>query len=363
MAVNLLRKSQEEVRRVVQNNFDNLGLGACNFSAANSCGFEDITASYPGYTRTLTVNAIAGTTELKHAVVTINWTELNRARTLRSVILISRPARALPGNIIGRVTDRLTGNPIAGVNIVAVKASPPTTVPTTSQAVNLPRADGKVVNYSFVNALNQFQMNVGSWNLTATASGYKPYTHPAAIEIQANTEEQVDFSMEAAPKNAKITVNLVKGGAPVTYNANIPVGLYKAGSLISQNSVSGSYTFPDITFADTAPQCFTVSTNNAYRSGFAGNFSCNPPRTQEPLGWSSAVVQADSSLRCAVPWNGNSAAGVDRICVNPGDNISVSVPVVPVATATVSGYVRDQNNLPISGADVLIRWHDNGNYP
>ncbi len=363
VAVNLLRKSQEEVRRVAQSNFDNLGLGTCNFSAGNTCGFEDITVSFPGYTRTLTVTASGATTELKQAVITLNWTELGRARNLRSAILLSRPPRSLPGNIIGRVTDSATGNKISGVSIVASKASPPMTVPTTSQAADLPRTDGKSVNFTFVNATNQYQMDAGSWSLTAAAAGYKPFTYPGLIEIESNTEEQVNFAMEAAPRNAKITVSLVKGGLAVSYVPNISVGLYKAGVVVSQNNVSGTYTFPDITFTDTVAQCFTIATNNAYRSGFAGNFSCNPPRIQDPLGWSSSVVQADNSLTCSQPRIGNSTPGVDRICVNPGDNVTVAIPIVPVATATVSGYVRDQNNNPIAGADVFVGWHDTGNYP
>lgn len=363
VAVNLLRKSQEEVRRVAQNNFDHLGLGDCRFTEPNSCGFEHIAQSFPGYTRTLTVTTPRGTTELKHALIEIHWTELERRRTLQSVILLSRPARSLPGNIIGRVTDGTSGAPIAGANIVVVKASPPMTLPATSQANDLPRTDGRTVNFSFVNALNQFQMDAGNWTLSATAAGYKPYIHPAAIEIQSNVEEQVNFTMERAPANAKIKVKLIKGGAPVSYIPNIPIALYKNGSAVAQGSVRDTYTFPEISFNDAAEQCFTIATNNAYQSGFAGDFSCASSRTQEPRGWSSAVVQADGGLRCSQPWNGNSSPGVDRICVRPGDDIEVSIPVVPVATATINGYVRNQNKDPISGAEIIVRWPDNGNYP
>ncbi len=364
VAVNLLRKSQEEVRRVVQNNFDNIGLGSCTFVNANTCGFEDISANFPGYTRTLAVLTPGGTTELKHVLIVIGWNELGRARTLRSVILLSRPARSLPGNIIGNVTDRTSGVRIAAATIVAVKASPPMTLPTTSQAGDVPRTDGRSVNFSFVNAVNQFQMDAGNWTLSATAAGYRPYIHPAGIEIQSNTEEQVNFSMERAPTPARISVRLTNSGAPVTYAMNIPVGLYQRGSSVAQATVSGLYTFPDITFDDTTPKCFTVATNNAYQSGFSGNFSCSSaPRTQEPRGWSSSVVQGTGSLLCAQPWNGSSAPGVDRICVSPGDNVEVNIPVVPVATATINGYVRDSNGVPISNADITIRWPDNGNYP
>lgn len=362
IGVNLLRKSQEETRQVAQSNFDTIGTGTCNFGVGNTCGFEDITATFPGFTRIMTVGPYSGSAELKQVNVTVSWTALGQPRTLTSIILLSRPSQALPGNVMGLISNGMTGAPIGGVDIVATRSSPVMTLPAISSVITTPMPDGQNRNYTFLNMANQFQMEAGTWNLRARLPGYVDYVHPTAILVTPNTEQRINIQLTPAP-NASIRVNLAPVGTPPGFNAPFGrVGIYKGGALVSEVNSGGSNVF-SIPFTSTAQQCFTVATRDMFGSGYAGGFSCSPPQTQDPRGWSSAVVQADNSLNCSRPWNGNSSPGVDRICVVPGEILIVSVPLSPVATRTITGYVRDQNGVPIANAPVAIRWHDGGNYP
>ena len=362
IGVNLLRKSQEEVRQVAQSNFDTIGTGSCHFGVGNTCGFEDITATFPGYTRTMTVGPYSGSTELKQVNVTVSWTALGQPRTLTSIILLSRPSQAVPGNVMGLITNGMTGAPIGGVDILVTRSSPAKTLPTISSIITTPMPDGQNRNYTFLNMANQFQMEAGTWSLTARLPGYVDYVHPTAILVTPNTEQRINIQMTPSP-NATITVYLSPQGTPPGFNAPFGrVGLYKGGALISEVNSAGANTF-SIPFTSMSQQCFTVATRDMYRSGYAGGFSCSPPQTQDPRGWSSSVVQADNSLVCSRPWNGSSATGIDRVCVSPGEARIISVPVVPVATRTVTGYVRRQDGTPIANTPVVIRWHDGGDYP
>ncbi len=363
-AVNLQRKSQEEIRRVIRsgNNYDILGtLGICDFSAVNICGFEgDLSTSFPGFSRTMTVTNEAGSSEFKRVVVTVTWNELGKIRISNTVELLSRPPQPMPGNLIGKVTDSTTGNNLGSVDITASLVSAPGTLQVVSTLQDIL---GKLANYTFANAAGQSQMTTGNWNISAKRNGYQNYVGPAPVVISANIETQFDFAMIPVPDNATITVTWPSGvGLPYTPKGT--VALYKKGSLQTQSNANftGSHIFT-VQFIDTNPQCFTVATNtDIWKNGFVGNFTCSsPPMTQDSRGWSSAVVRADNSLVCGNPWVGNATS--DRICVNPGDAITVALPVVPVATTNLTGEVKDSNNLAIAGASLVIRWHDNGEYP
>ncbi|MBL8013891.1 MAG: type II secretion system protein [Candidatus Omnitrophica bacterium] len=364
IGVNFLRKSIEEVRQAVKNNFDDIGQGTCQFGAGNSCGFDpDTTKAFPGFTRRpMIVQSVSGSTELKRITITVDWKDFGKDRSMTSVLYLSRPSATLPGNLVGLAYNKDTKQPVAGVDIVATRINPARTLPTLSAAAVFPAAsDNKDSNYSFLNPAGQYQMETGSWNLTARVQGYLDYNVPS-VDIKNNEETRENLPLTPVP-DATINVVFNPSGAPAGFSAPFgKVGLYKEGSLFEEVDSAGSHTFT-ISFTDEDQQCFTVATRDLYKSGYAGGFSCSPPQSQDPRGWSSAVVADNGALSCSKPWNGSSASGVDRICVKPGDTKSVNVPLNPVAVRTITGFIRDQNAQPIANAPINILWHDGGNYP
>ncbi|MCA9401510.1 MAG: prepilin-type N-terminal cleavage/methylation domain-containing protein, partial [Candidatus Omnitrophica bacterium] len=192
-AVNLIRKSQEEVRKVAQTNFDN--LNNCTFS---TCGFDaDLPPLYDGYTRVLSVQN-EGSSDIKKIIITVNWTDhLGNDRELQSVLRLARPASTLPGNIIGEITNA-EGSLLDDVEITVTNVDNGEGFTVRSNGSYLPRPnnDEKTVNYDFINhSTGQFQLRTGLWELTAEHDDYRDFG-PVNVTVSSNSETEFDFEME-----------------------------------------------------------------------------------------------------------------------------------------------------------------------
>ncbi len=358
IAINLLQKSQEELRRASLTFYDT--LETCQFpgpSAVGSCGLQTLGSDFANYTRSVATSLVDGSTEIKQAIITVNWTDQGRILSMSSAVLLARPPDALPGNVIGTVRSSGSGNPlIPGVTILLAKD---TLTPSAVSKGTLEKSkSGMEVNYNFSDTSTKaFNLPVGSWKLTATHPSYYDYTHPVNIIVSSNSElPQIDFMMEPKPLDATIKIQLINGLTkdPLINFSNGYFYIYDDGGKIftASNITSQVYI---VKFRDTTPQNFTINTMAAYRSAYAGKPTCGSyPYNQN--GWSSARVLSDNTtLTCSNPYNGSKVS--DRITVNPGDKITVDVPLFPVPTATIKGKVIDQRTgEPLADAKVYAQW-------
>ncbi len=362
IAINLLQKSQEELRRASLTFYDT--LETCQFpgpSVVGSCGLQPLGSNFANYTRSVTTSLVSGSTEIKQAIITVTWKDQGRTLSMSSAVLLARPPDALPGNVIGTVRSSGSGNPL--ISGVTIKLTKDKLEPIAVSKGTLEKSkSGVEVNFNFSDTSTKaFNLPVGSWKLKATHPSYFDYTHPMDIIVSPNSElPQIDFMMEPKPLDATIKIQLINGltKAPLInfYNGSYYIlDDYKEKSKViasANNSTGGDFT---IKFTDTNPQNFTVNTYYAYRNGYAGNPSCTGfPNNYH--GWSSAVVMPDNTTTtCANPYNGSKVS--DRITVNPGDNITVEAPLFPVPTATIKGKVINETTKePLAGAKVYAQW-------
>ncbi len=369
MAVNLLQQSQEELRRIAQVDTTYDTLNTCQFPnpvapPTNTCGLADTTTTFPGFVRTMAVTFENGSTELKRVLTTVQWQEDGIPKQIQSIVLLSRPPDPLPGNIIGFVSSETqAATPLGSIPISIDFVSSTASYSTTSAAV----ADGRGANFDFAEVgTGRFVLPTGNYNLTVNASGYFPYTHPVEITVPSNGEVFVAVQLRPLPTDAVISGNVIdlSTGSPISSFSGARIRRYEGGSYRQQTVNQRSYSFT-IPFSDSNPQSFTINTLDAFRAGFVyqtnsgGSPSCNFDYTRE--GFSSAVVQADSSLVCSNPHNGSSAS--DRVTVFPGDNITLDLPVLPVPEVQIFGRVLDSDNNPVSGATIRARWpRSDGSY-
>lgn len=368
-AANLLQLSQEEVRRIAQADTTFETLENCDFPPDNSpkqtCGLNDLSAApeFTGFDRDLLVTTASGSGELKRAVVTVSWTEMGRLQQRRSVMLLARPPQPLAGNLKGFVcseTDDMA--PFGGVRVKLNSTTSSASYSTTS--VGITDDDGANYNFAEFDGFNnfgqgRFVLPAGTYTLSVDDERFYPYVHPAAVTIPSNTEQQVAFCLTPKPDSAVIYGDVLDYGTgqivPTFSRARIE--LYEDGRRQQRITNRRNYSFT-IDFDDTDPKYFTVNTQDAYRLGYVfpvgqgGAPSCNYAYNLE--GYSTAVVQADGSLVCSNPYNGNGAS--DRLEVYPGDNLRVDLSVVPVPEVIVTGRVADSGGQPVPGATVRARW-------
>ncbi|MCA9406832.1 MAG: hypothetical protein KC684_09850, partial [Candidatus Omnitrophica bacterium] len=367
---NLLRKSQEEVRRVSQSpaNYAILGTAGCDFQGAPPCNFDDISADFPGYARTLTVTNESGSASFKRILVDVTWTELGAPQNLQSVLLLARPPDPLPGNLVGAVTDGDTGDFIAGVQIDLGPPSTGTPVSYSAASIDtiIPRADALITNYDFSSVeTGQFRIEPGSWTLRATHSSYEDFGPIDVPDIASNSEAVFNFTMTPKPQDGHLIIEfhniLASPPSAVPINNQARVSLYNDGAQVG-SSLHSNTTFDfTIPFDDANSEEFTVATSDLYKAGYVGNFSCEPSVTYARDGWSSAVVpQGSSAGNCGRPWIGN--PGLDRLEVGPGETKTEIALVTPVPTATVIGIVMDHTAKPIPNAELYVRWPNGNRY-
>jgi hypothetical protein len=353
-ATNLLQKSQEEIRPV-----DYDIIETCQFppgNGSNACGLADISSTFPGFSRTLSVNTEAGSQELKEAVITVSWNEWGSVRQLQSVVLLSRPPQSSPGNIIGSISSSTDGSLIDKADVVV------TYLGETHKTTSTNAPDSKGANFDFANPdTGGFVLPAGKWTLTATCDGFlRPQDQD--IEVSAGKEEFVYVIMTPNPE-ASITAQLINAttGQDIPKFTNGIVRLCKDYTTEDKcqkvSSPTNALVEFSVTFSEEnkPPQCFTLNTDNAYLvgTGYAG-----PPPSCIPnyryKGWSSSIFLEDETLDCAHPWNGSTAT--DRICVSPGDKITVQVPLIPVPLATIKGrIIRNDTGQGIKGT-VYVYW-------
>ncbi len=348
VAVNLLQKSQEEVRRLAQTSFDSLNNCAFPPDEGDTCGLAIIEEDFPNHTRTLNV-VNQGSAELKQIEITVSWNELGVNRQLNSVLLMARPPDALPGNIVGVVTECSGGDIIGGAVISAVLDGGTETHSVSSAA----SFDADGYNYDFSSG-NTFAMSAGLWELTATHVNYVT-TDPVTVTIESNEEEEVNICMEANPDDGQINwrvVDQTNGNATVShFDGGADVRLFQNGSQVDSKTNQRTGTFT-IAFDDPDEvKTYTLNSTDAFKAGLAGFPSCSFVYDKE--GWSSAETQADGTLVC----NGrNGSAATDRIEVRAGETTEVDIEVQDVPRATVTGRVIDSDGAPIVGATVYARW-------
>jgi len=361
-AINLLQQSQEEVRRVAQIDsiFDT--LETCQFPdpnnpPANTCGLSDITSNFPGFVRSLSVSRENGSTELKRALTTVQWNESGEIEQMQSLILLSRPPEPLAGNLIGFVSSQeQTAVPLNGIAIRLDFINSTATYTTTSAGA----VDSKGANFNFADVVSgRFILPAGAYTLTVNDNRFFPYTHPTSIVVPSNGEVFVSLELEPKPDNAVVfgdVINLSTGAIVSNFGGGL-ISLYQNGSQRNQVANQRNYSF-SIPFNNSDPQEFTLNTQDAFRSGFAysvasgGLPSCQFLFNRE--GYSTAVVQSDSSLVCSNPYNGNTAS--DRINVFPGDSLRVDLAVVPVPEVLITGRVVNSLGNPIANATIRARW-------
>lgn len=358
IAINLLQKSQEELRRASLISYND--LETCQFpgpSVVGSCGLQPLGSNFANYTRSVTTSLVSGSTEIKQAIITVTWKDQGRTLSMSSAVLLARPPEALPGNVIGTVHSSGSGNPL--ISGVTIKLTKDKLEPTAVSKGTLEKSkSGLEVNFNFSDTSTKaFNLPVGSWKLKATHPSYFDYTHPMDIIVSPNSElPQIDFMMEPKPLDATIKIQLINGLTKdaLTNFSNSSFYVYDDGGKIftASNITSQDYI---VKFKDTTPQSFTINTMAAYRSGYAGKPTCGSyPYNQN--GWSSARVLSDNTtLTCSNPYNGSKIS--DRITVNPGDKITVDVPLFAVPTATIKGRVLNEiTNEPLAGAKVYAQW-------
>ncbi len=368
MANNLLQHSQEELRRVARTNFNLLGTSGCLFPPlTNTCGFEDIDLDkfYPGFiSRTLEVQLEAGEAGFKKAIISVQWNEMGKVKTLHSIVLLSRPPDELPGNISGKVTsDADSDDDLPNVNIKVKRSGASEEADTISGGLE------DDVNYNFLDPIsNRFILTPGDWQLTATRNGFKPYTHSILKSVKSGETTDIDFAMIPNPASARIRGRILESGTPISFFHNGEIHITMNGSLAAvvnsnNNSISAivrgrtSYDF-FIPFEDEDPKCFTIATKDAFKEGYgypvnaAGGLSC--PFNYRSDGWSSAVVDENGNLTCENPAFGG--PGADRICVNPGDDIMEDISLSDVREVKIKGDVVDSNGNAVSGATIFARW-------
>ncbi len=360
-AVNLLQKSQEELLRVANNSSIYDILQTCQFPTTendpNSCGLSVLLNPYSKFTRNAEISLVNSSSELKRALVTVAWTELGQAKSLQSIVLIPRPPDALPGNIIGKVFP--VGHPTQPVSGASIKV-----VLRTGSFDKVAASSNTLVNdtnFNFAQNGN-FILPEGDYDLTVTHPNYMNYTHPNAVAVNQRQETRVDIALEPKPENAELTVRVIDQTTGIVVNFwgnGSKVELWQRGNtFLSQNGPVEKFV---IGFNNNDPQCFTVRTNDAFLSAFAGQPSCDLNHqglTYEKEGWSSAQFPLNGSgaLDCRTGVPGDAQAD-QKVCVNPGEkDRTIDARVKPVPTATIKGRIIDKNNLPINGAIIDAFW-------
>ena len=360
-AVNIIQKSHEEVRNIASVFYDY--LDTCEFPPeANNCGFEDISAAFPGFTRILDVVQTGGSTELKKIHVSVQWLEGTVAKTMDSIMYLSRPPDPLPGNIAGVVSQEGgSGGLIEGVDITATMNGS-----TDSRVrVSLGTLDVDGYNYTFSEeSSGRDVLPAGLWHISASHPNYDDYVHPDLVNVLPSETTEVNFSMVLKPEDGEIRGRVLDAFTEVqlsSFHHGI-LEVYKDGVMeyTSDDSNSFSYIveFPD---SGTEELCYTVNTHDAFEVGYAypvnsgGAPSCQFDYNRE--GWSSAVVGDDGSLTCPNPYNGSTDS--DRICVDPGEEVDIDMPLYPVPRATITGRVVDSDGNALADATVYAYWPRN----
>ncbi|OQX79897.1 MAG: hypothetical protein B6D56_06150 [Candidatus Omnitrophica bacterium 4484_70.1] len=374
LAVALALKSEEELRRIAQSNFDSLDSPTIqnNFNS-----FSD-PVNFPQFTRTLSVFPLSGSTEIKKVEVKISWNERGKTRNYIYSFLLSRPPLPLPADICGRVVDKNTHNPVNGVTVKITCATKPSFsyehITGTVGCSGVDCSSGGCYTFANVNpttgtrTFNLYPNECNIWNLSVLESSkYYKYDHPNPITIFSGRETQVpDIYLNPKPQAAHIRVSVIdkESGNPLA----TLLSLYQEGIRKSDKDKWAPADWKIEFEEGVSNKCFTVVTGYKdyyypYRyNNHCGDF-CDPEgwgKNYNYRGWSSAVVQEDESVICGNPWEGSKAT--DRICVTYGDTVNITIPLVKVPTATLKGYIKTEGGEKVTNATIKVYWHSGGGW-
>lgn len=369
-AINLLQKSQEEIRKASLTFYENLEkcqFPGPSFNSSNNavCGLENLGANFNGFTRKADISKQSGSTEIKQAIITVNWTDKGQAKSMSSLVMVSRPPDPLPGNIIGTVRTSATGNAlINGATITATLVGNTTT----SQVTSTSALGSKGENYNMAvttsGTIGAYKLPVGTWSITARANGYYDYPpsgNTATVVVTSNAESRFDFIMDPRPLDGVLNIRLIDGNTGALLPNFTSGRIYILDDGVSAGYRDNSTTFSkSISFNNTDPKTFTVATYMAYYSGFVGwtqsrgPIYCNYDFSY--FGWSSSVMldETSTNFACSNNWWGNQTQ--DRITVTSGNTTAVNVPLVPIPTATITGTVIDTAGNPLAGSVIYAKW-------
>ncbi|MCM8774512.1 MAG: hypothetical protein NC820_07260, partial [Candidatus Omnitrophica bacterium] len=320
------------------------------------------------FTRNIAITDVFGSSEIKRVDVTINWKErgINRSQTITT--LLSLPPERLPGNIKGKVKNSNTNEPIIGAQIrIVYKDNPDHSLSTITNSQG---------DFNFADSdTGVFILKPGEYDLFATHNTYYNYNYLSRegkyIYVSEGKETNLEILMEPKPKDATIKGKVIS--STTGDNLSQYVSLFTKGALSKDRNgkkhiATSPFSF-SIPFEEESSQCFTLVTSSEtsyypYNTNLhCGNF-CDPNswgKSYNYRGWSSAVVREDGSTNCSNPWFGSGET--DRICVVPGEELEVTIPLIEIPMAKVEGYVRDDNGNPVKGARVYIRWDDWNYWP
>ncbi|MCA9407976.1 MAG: prepilin-type N-terminal cleavage/methylation domain-containing protein [Candidatus Omnitrophica bacterium] len=198
--VNLIQRSQEEVRAAAQSLFDTIQL--CDYEGSAPCGFDNsILSEYPDVTeRTLVITETQGS-ELKTVRISVEWQERGILRQLDSITYLARPPDPLPGSLVGVVRRSNGGQPLSGVSIQLTFLSTSESISESSKSTVVITANGNSANYDFGDDINgKFRLKPGKWKIKATKSSYKAFTNNGqAIDIAPGEENVLNFIMQFSP--------------------------------------------------------------------------------------------------------------------------------------------------------------------
>lgn len=384
VAKNVMTSRFEQIRQDMTNNRNNFyAMNATSYPANGNWQ----AVNEPGYPAGFFENRIvfiSGTTELKTFSIAVRWTpESGQQKQIDHVFTVARPPDTLAGNIEGTVTDCLSGNPLSGVSI-NISQGPSwqnTAVTTSNQAATLGR-------YDFSSITGTFALMPGNYSLTASKALYDPSTE-GPITVNSNESTVHNFCIDPLAE-AHIRGQAAACPGCSAGNQLLPnLWLYLrengaiAGNtyinLTGQLIVGGhpnwgtGFDFKVVFPTGVTSRCFTLHTSEAWNTSMrACGRNCSTgagSNNYNYRGWSSAQVNNEIytpgagylNVACGNPFTGNSAS--DRLCVQPGDEINnMNLILDPVPTATVSGFVYNENSVGVPNATVSSYWHYDTGY-
>lgn len=363
-AIGLTQAALEEVRSVARYNFD--GLTKVSFA-------DNIDqAKHPGFHRAIVVTA-EGSLELKRVSCAISWTENNKLKRYNIVTFIARMPEPLPANIKGSVKNKITGLPAAGAKLtVTYIANTTLTFSTTTDSAG---------NYNFRDTAGNPRLKPGDWTLTLTNNpGYNNLTvRVEKLGVDVTAEDRVvNIDLNPKPEPATIHCSVIEVDktnkliGPIAGDGARSLSLWEKGQLSKLYDLNG-WGMPNpkmldsngiaefkIYFNDSTPRIFSVVTANAYgqssffSSGYCGNFPDTDGlgKDYNYKGWSSSVVMEDGSFVLTNPWLGSGAT--DRINVNPGETITMEIPLTTVPKTKLKIHVVDSNGNTVPNATLRL---------
>ncbi|MCM8827454.1 MAG: prepilin-type N-terminal cleavage/methylation domain-containing protein [Candidatus Omnitrophica bacterium] len=360
LAVDLAQYTFEEVRSYAQDNF--IGLDGDDFS------YTVVNPQFSGFTRNISVTGVLGSSEIKRVDVTINWKERGVDRSQTFTTFLSLPPERLPGNIKGKVKNSNTNEAVIGAQIkIVYKDNPDYSLSTITNSQG---------DFNFADPdTGSFILKPGEYDLFATHDTYYNYNYLSRegkyIYVSEGRETDVEILMEPKPEDATIRGKVIN--ATTGDNISQYVSLFTKGAISkdrkgNKHIMASPFSF-SVPFEEESSRCFTLVTSSETSSYpyntklHCGNF-CDAEgwgKSYNYRGWSSAVVRKDGSINCSSPWFGSEET--DRICVSPGEELDVTIPLIEIPMTKVKGYVRDDKGNPVQNANVYIRWHDNNYWP